>query len=267
MQALRATLLRSTLVYRALLRLRYGASSAPRLESVAAPSECGVLRTEEEWQRSLEEVRRIGLFPHGEPTKNWDCLAALEAVRRRVPLDGAVLDAGAELYSTILPWLFLCGYRNLTGINLTFKKDIKRGPIRYRPGDITRMEFADASFDAVTCLSVIEHGVDIERYLAEASRVLKPGGLLVTSVDYFETPTDTHGQRAYGVPIRIFTREDVEAMIRTSASYGFELTSPLDLRSGERVVHWPKFALSYTFAIFTLRKAAAGAAAGQRPAA
>ena len=40
-------------------------------------------------------------------------------------------------------------------------------------------------FDFVTSLSVIEHGVDIHKYFMEMNRILKKGGLLLTSTDYW----------------------------------------------------------------------------------
>lgn len=47
-----------------------------------------------------------------------------------------------------------------------------------------RLPFMDASFDAVTCLDVLEHVADERTVLAEAHRVLRPGGTLVVSVPH-----------------------------------------------------------------------------------
>ena len=49
-----------------------------------------------------------------------------------------------------------------------------------RVGD--RLPFADAVFDSVTMLDVLEHTRDEQVTLAEVSRVLRPGGLLVLTV-------------------------------------------------------------------------------------
>lgn len=41
------------------------------------------------------------------------------------------------------------------------------------------LPFADASFDVVTSFQVIEHVVDLQRYVSEARRMLAPGGLFI----------------------------------------------------------------------------------------
>src|SRR3954466_13959306 len=48
-----------------------------------------------------------------------------------------------------------------------------------RVGDATRLEQPDASLDFITAVQVYLYVQDIERALAEAARVLKPGGRLV----------------------------------------------------------------------------------------
>jgi 2-polyprenyl-3-methyl-5-hydroxy-6-metoxy-1,4-benzoquinol methylase len=50
-------------------------------------------------------------------------------------------------------------------------------------GDGTRLTFDDASFDVVYSTSVAEHVKDIRTYLAEAWRVLRPGGWFILSTD------------------------------------------------------------------------------------
>jgi SAM-dependent methyltransferase len=51
-------------------------------------------------------------------------------------------------------------------------------------GDVTALPFADGSFDAVLLLDVLEHLPDPARALAEARRVLRPGGALVCTVPH-----------------------------------------------------------------------------------
>lgn len=50
------------------------------------------------------------------------------------------------------------------------------------PGDVTRLDLADAAFDAAVCAEVLEHVDDDAAALAELARVLRPDGLLVVTV-------------------------------------------------------------------------------------
>ena len=52
-----------------------------------------------------------------------------------------------------------------------------RPPANYRVADAYRLPFRDAAFDAVSALDFLEHVTAPERVVAEAARVLKPGGL------------------------------------------------------------------------------------------
>src|SRR5262249_3224066 len=51
-------------------------------------------------------------------------------------------------------------------------------------GDAAALPFADAAVDAVTMLDVLEHIPEPEEVLAEARRVLRPGGVLILSVPH-----------------------------------------------------------------------------------
>lgn len=203
---------------------------------------------------AARNARQQRLPLHRGEDKNWDHIAAVHAIVGATKKSARILDAGAEIYSNVLPCLFAYGYRDLYGINLSFTAPVRRGPIRYLPGDITKTEFRDSFFDAVTCMSVIEHGVPIEAYFREMFRVLKPGGILITSTDYYPTSIDTRGKIAHGSPIKIFSRCDIEEMLKLACECGFKQTALLNLECTARPVRWDLYDLDYTFLIFTLLK-------------
>jgi len=242
--------------YRLYLRLKFGTghpAAAPK-----SPLPNSVLKNRAEWQQMLDAAKAARLPLHRGEEKNWDHLAAVFAILGSTTTSARVLDAGAEFYSNVLPTLFSYGYRNLYGINLSFTEEARRGPIRYLPGDITRTIFPDGYFDAVACMSVIEHGVPLEGYFREMYRVLKPGGLLITSTDYYPTAIDTEGKMAHGDAIKIFTKAEIQEILRLAQLLGFESTGEVDLECSERPVRWEQFGLDYSFLIFTLRKPLAG---------
>jgi 2-polyprenyl-6-hydroxyphenyl methylase / 3-demethylubiquinone-9 3-methyltransferase len=51
--------------------------------------------------------------------------------------------------------------------------------IRYDTGVGEALPYAEAAFDAVVCVDVLEHVADLDRVLSEVARVLRPGGLFL----------------------------------------------------------------------------------------
>jgi SAM-dependent methyltransferase len=244
--------LRPDAIYRLYLKLKFGSG---RLAQSPGPHiENGTLKSRAEWQQAFENARKLHAPLHRGHEKNWDHLAAVSAILAHTPASARILDAGAEYYSNVLPALFLYGYRDLYGINLSFTDPVRRGPICYLRGDITHTQFPKDYFDAIACLSVIEHGVPLKAYFEEMHRILKPGGRLITSTDYYPTPVDTHGQTAHGSPIKIFSKPEIQAALQMAKDIGFEPTGEIDLECEERPIRWDPFGLDYTFLLFTLQK-------------
>jgi SAM-dependent methyltransferase len=222
------------------------------LRSPSVPNE--TLKVWAQCENSISILKSLQLTLHPDLPKNWDSLAALIMILKHTSNNACIMDAGGEYYSSILPLLRSLGYKNLIATNLSFVKPVRKNKIRYEPGDITQTRFQDNTFDAVTSLSVIEHGVDIEKYFSEMSRIIKPNGILFTSTDYWKEPVDTRNQIAFDAPIKIFTKEDILTFIDIAKENGFTLLGELDLTCVEKVVHWQPFDLRYTFIYFTLQK-------------
>ena len=201
-------------------------------------------------------LRKLGLrIPAavGYRIKSWDVLATVRFIEENLPRTAKILDLGANT-SEILAILHRIGYSDLVGVDVA--PEVTRMPyaqwIRYVEGDYMRASFADASFDALTAISAIEHGYDGETLFRECARLLRPGGYLILSFDYWPDKIDTTGTLLYGMSWRIFSREEAIELIETARKYGFEPTGAIDLDTADQVVQWGRW--KYTFAWLALRK-------------
>jgi len=223
---------------------RHSAERPRRLPDEVPPT--ATLQDKAQWESAFAEARRLRLPVHHDHQKNWDALGAVSTIVRTLGPEAAVLDAGSARYSSILPWLRLYGFSDLVGNNLEFNRTVRRDGVIFQYGDITKMDFPDARFGAVTCMSVIEHGVPLEALLAEQARILKRGGMLIVSTDYDQNPVDTTGHEFYGSPVHIFSPEEIKAFVATAKDNGLQLKGELSSDHRERPVYWKRLGLRYT---------------------
>lgn len=213
------------------------------------------LQCERDVDRAYVPLVERGLPFHNERWKNWDAALAIHHACD-LPTADRILDAGAcrdpKYPSPFLPAMQKLGYQRLHGVNLDEKDTEYENGICYRKGDITNLEDGSASFGFVACLSVIEHGVDYKAFFYEMARILRRGGHLFVSFDYWEDPIDTGGRMAFGVPVKIFSADDVLKMVRYAGDVGLVITSSLDLTCKDRVVKW--LGLEYTFCNLLFRR-------------
>lgn len=66
----------------------------------------------------------------------------------------------------------------------TARRRVRSSRVSFMHYDGERLPFADASFDMVTMLDVLEHVADRQAIVDEIARVLRPGGTWVVSVPY-----------------------------------------------------------------------------------
>ncbi len=220
-----------------------------------------VLKNSFEIYHAIDCLRSLGLFPHHDRVKSWDTLKMVDIIKQS-DTSAFVLDVGCN-GSPILPLLSRLGFINLYGCDLFLKKGISSTVEMHKTFDISiqdleKTEFQNNTFDFVTSLSVIEHGINIQNYFKEMNRILKKDGLLLTSTDYWPDKisnlinTDVNPKNS---PDNIFSRREIEEdVISIAERNGFLLTEPIDFTHGDKVVHWNDTCLDYTFIFFALRK-------------
>ncbi len=207
------------------------------------------LRTEADLNYAIDAVKANYWPVHPDHTKNWDCYIALRHVMKHASPGEPILDAGADRVSTFLPTLARLGYKDLTGVNLLETKMEHVGGITYKHGNIEGTGHPDGWFSFVACLSTIEHGVEVPKFLAEAARILKPGGHLFISTDYWREPIHT-GITGW----KIFSLADI-MWLATGAciGHGLHLAKEASFETEDRVCHHG--GCDYTFINLLFRKA------------
>jgi len=207
------------------------------------------------WWRVAAETRGLRLpgVVVGDRRKSWDVLKTLQFIADRVPKDGAVLDVGCY-GSEVICSLHRMGYRRLHGLD--FNPRIARMPfattVDYRVGDFMSAPFERGAFHAVTAISVIEHGFDGDRLLAEMSRLLAPGGCFIASFDYWPEKIDTRGVDHFGLSWRIFSAPEVEGLVHDAARFAMRAHGALHLDARDRPIQHAGH--DYTFGWLALQR-------------
>lgn len=181
--------------------------------------------------------------------KGWEIAKTVEFLQPRVGLEGRIVDLGCS-NSEVVWALAKIGYRNLAGCDLD--PHCLRGAmsdiVQYSVQDITHTNYADSSCDAITCMSVIEHGVNRRSLLHEVSRLLKPGGYFVFSTDYWPAGLDTKQVTHFGLPWQVFSQGELENLMSDCRQYGLFPAGALNWRTPEPVISWKNRRYSFVWA-------------------
>jgi SAM-dependent methyltransferase len=246
------------------------------LTRVTSLSHNSVLKTSSQVTEAKKHLKALNLFFHHDPSKSWDTYKMIEIIIK-ADRSSFILDVGCN-DSPILPMLKKLGFRNLYGCDLVLKPRYKRNFLNtvysiykkeYKPivdmhndkplilsiQNLEATDYQNNMFDFVTSLSVIEHGVDIHKYFIEMNRILKKGGFLLTSTDYWPEKTiNTKCVLSKGTPDKVFDRNEIEYAITIGQKSGLKLIEPIDYTHVDKVVHWKKTGLDYTFIFFAMKK-------------
>jgi SAM-dependent methyltransferase len=170
----------------------------------------------------MQPLRRTILHPQGLVFRSDD----IQRAWVRAGAHGLVLDIGSA-DGRAREWIENCEY---VGLDYPTTAIAMYGTRPDVFADGAALPFADATFDTVLLLEVLEHVADARAVLAEIARVLKPGGVLLLSVPFLYPLHDApHDYRR-------FTAPGLEAAVRRAGlvatparprNAGFEATAIL----------------------------------------
>lgn len=191
-----------------------------------------------------------GMIQSGISCKNWE-------IYNVVPYfaDGNWIDLGSD-GSVVLENLVKKNILGMKcGVDLAYTEDVVSPPgIVLSKGDLMATPFPDGFFDFATSLSVIEHEVNFSKFAKEVSRILKSGGHLFVSFDYW-TPKPLYEKRKlYKLDWNILDKRDVLELIDVLEENGMEIVGDIDWTTQDAVINdtycSPVQGVSYTFGIF-----------------
>jgi len=201
----------------------------------------------------FRRFRLVKSIPVGDQLKSWDVLETLNFIKENISKEQAILDIGC--YASEVPVaLHKMGYTNISGADLN--PDLQKMPysntINYVETNFMHTKFEDSSFNAITSISVIEHGFDAQALLKEMSRLLKPGGYFIASFDYWPEKIDTTGIDFFGMDWLIFSKQDVIDFLEQAENFGLTPVGDLQFDGDETPIECG--GKEYSFGWLVLRK-------------
>ena len=229
-----------------------------------------VLQNWNEVGSAVNNLKRTGLPLHTDPAKCWDFNNIRELFLEKVQNRRAHivdLGCGPSMHGCMTLELLRCmGYKNLIGIDFhvplyTRLAAKMRGllkhhslkPYQMKRADITCTGLNDNMVDASILLSVVEHGVNLDKLFLELYRIMKKGGIVYLSTDYWEdtlrgapTSAASGAFRNSNFAWSIFDRSSIKAIVGIAEKNGFQACDYGEIPScTDRPVFWNS--VYYTF--------------------
>jgi len=223
---------------------------SPSLDLIKKPL-CSFLKSRTEIDECSRILYRNGFISHVNTCKDWDLASILPAID-----DGNFLDMGSS-DSTILQNISILKIRGeLHGIDLREPTSPVRR-VKYKDGDLMDTKLPDNYFKNITCLSVIEHEVDFEKFAQEVARLLRPEGKIFITFDYWDPKIKTD-LILYDLKWQPLDKEAVKDLIAVCERHDLYLVEDMDWTLGDPVIdkdyYSPDPDVSYTFGLATFEK-------------
>lgn len=200
-------------------------------------------------------LRDNGYISHGLSCKDWDLRHILPKIT-----DGNIIDLGSD-GSWILKNVGHKGLKGVkAGVDLAYSENQKSEDpgVDLIKGDILACPYPDGFFNFITCCSVVEHSVDVERLAKECSRLLCKGGKLFITADYWDPRPDTTKTSLYNLDWKILDKQDVCDLMHCFEQNRLLATGPTEWGTNEAVINdqycSPVQSVEYTFCLLEFIK-------------
>lgn len=212
---------------------------------------CKFLKSKAEIDECTNYLIKNGYSAHSISCKNWDIAHIISDLS-----DGNSLDMGSTdsfiLKNAVIKQLKGEKY----GIDYR-KPNVAAEGVKYMEGNLLNVPMPNQYFSNITCLSVIEHDVDFEKFAKEASRLLAPGGKLYITYDYW-VPRIITEKTLCGLKWQPLDDQDVNTLINYCHEHNLQITEDIDWSVGEPVIrpgyYSPDPNVSYTFGMLVFQK-------------
>lgn len=191
----------------------------------------GSLRSLDQLDNAVRRAKAAGLPVAEERERNWDSLEALELIADSVDRTGRVGDIGLREYGPLLDWLRLLGYERVQ----------PDAGIRSRANRLLTMADGDGvdiaaerlgkpeSYDALLCRSLPGDRVPLERRIAQARTLLRPGGIMVLSTEFWDMPDPYAGSESRCSRDHVCCSRRGDALGRAALDVGMVPVAPIYL--------------------------------------
>ena len=212
---------------------------------------CKILKSRTEIDECSRDLYLRGFVSHGVSCKDWDLAHIIPEIK-----DGNFLDMGSSDSYILKNLSFKRIHGELYGIDLR-KPNVPVKGVKYSVGDLMDTGLPSNYFKNITCLSVIEHEVDFDKFAREASRLLQDKGKLFVTFDYWD-PKIALPIKLYDLDWQILDRQAVKYLIAAAEHYNLYPIQDMDWTIGDAVItdgyYSPHPEVSYTFGLVTFEK-------------
>lgn len=211
------------------------------------------LQTRSEVDQCTAWLKSNNLFSHHFTCKDFDIANICKELK-----DGDLLDMGSS-GSWIMHNAIKMGVKGRKcGIDLIEHESPIDG-VEYFKGDLMATKFKAKSFHTITCLSVIEHEVDFDKLAKECSRLLRKGGSLYISFDYWnpKVNTDDVGTKLYGLKWTILDSSDLSRLEVALGKNKLHMSGNMNWTINETVINdrfCAPYGKAYTFGLLKFIK-------------